>query len=196
MRQATVERKTKETKIQLTLNIDGTGLANISTGIGFMDHMMELFAFHGLFDIDLDAEGDLYVDSHHTVEDCALVLGQAFYDALGDHQAIRRIGTAVVPMDEALAQVVVDFSGRPYSVIDVDWRMPTISVMPTSLFEHFFQSFAVTSRCSLHARVFYGRDDHHQVEALFKALARAMDEATQIDDRRIDIVPSTKGTLE
>jgi len=194
MRTTTIHRKTNETVISLILNIDGTGQAEIKTGIGFLDHMLHHIAVHGLFDLNIKAEGDLHVDEHHTVEDVALVLGQAFTEALGDKKGIVRTAHAYVPMDETLALVVLDLSGRPYSVIEVDWRNPAVGGIATTLFEHFLESFAVTARCNLHARVLYGRDDHHKAEALFKALGRALDAATTIDRRRTDI-PSTKGTL-
>ena len=193
-RTATFHRKTNETDINLSLNIDGTGQAEIDTGIGFLDHMLHHIAVHGLFDLTVKAAGDLYVDEHHTVEDIALVLGQAFVEALGDKKGIVRTAHAYVPMDETLALVALDLSGRPYSVIEVEWRTPAVGGIVTTLFEHFFESFAVTSRCNLHARILYGRDDHHKAEALFKALGRALDAATQIDPRRGGI-PSTKGTL-
>ena len=195
MRTAKIDRKTNETEISLTLNLDGKGKFSIDTGIGFLDHMLSHVAVHGLFDLELKARGDLQVDVHHTVEDCALVLGQAFDQALGQRLGIVRMGSAYVPMDESLAFVCVDLSGRPYSVIQAEWHGPSVGNIPTSLFPHFLESFAVTSRCNLHARVLYGRDDHHQAEALFKALGRALDEATKIDPRRASAVPSTKGSL-
>lgn len=194
IRTSTIQRKTNETEISLSLNIDGTGQANIDTGIGFLDHMLHHIAMHGLFDLTIKAEGDLQVDEHHTVEDVALVLGQAFSEALGDKHGIVRTAHAYVPMDESLALVALDLSGRPYSVIDVEWRTPVVGGIATPLFEHFLASFAITARCNLHARVLYGRDDHHKAEALFKALGRALDATTQLDPRRGGI-PSTKGTL-
>jgi len=194
-RASVIHRKTNETEITLSLNLDGTGQVEIDTGIGFLDHMLHHIAVHGLFDLTVKAVGDLQVDVHHTVEDIALVLGQAFTDALSDKIGIVRTAQAYVPMDETLALVVLDFSGRPYAVIDVEWGSPAVGGIPTTLFEHFFESFAVTSRCSLHARVMYGRDDHHKAEALFKALGRSLDTATSLDRRRQGAVPSTKGTL-
>ena len=194
MRIAEIHRKTNETEITLSLNLDGSGEAEIDTGIGFLDHMLHHIAVHGLFDLKIQVKGDLYVDPHHTVEDCALVLGQAFAQALGDRGGINRMGHAYVPMDETLAFVAVDLSGRPYAVIQAEWHSPQVGNIPTSLFEHFLESLAITARCNLHARVLYGRDDHHQAEGLFKALGRALDIATQIDLRRSS-VPSTKGTL-
>lgn len=195
MRISEISRKTNETDITLSLNIDGSGSAGVDTGIGFLDHMLHHVAVHGLFDLTVRARGDLQVDAHHTVEDCALVLGQAFDQALGDRRGICRIGHAWVPMDEALVFVAVDFSGRPYAVIQAEWHAPQVGGIATSLFEHFLESFAVAARCNLHARVLYGRDDHHQAEGLFKALGRALDAATMLDERRGAAIPSTKGTL-
>jgi imidazoleglycerol-phosphate dehydratase len=195
MRTAEIHRKTNETDIHLSLNLDGSGQHKINTGIGFLDHMFSHMATHGLFDLTLQATGDLHVDSHHTVEDCALVLGQAFDQALGERRGITRVGSSYVPMDEALAFVVVDLSGRPYCIVQAEWHTPSVNGLATSLFPHFLQSFAITARCNLHARVLYGRDDHHQAEALFKALGRALDTATQFELRLADSIPSTKGTL-
>jgi imidazoleglycerol-phosphate dehydratase len=195
MRTAELSRQTNETQIQIKLDLDGSGKHNISTGIGFLDHMMNHLAVHGLFDLSLQAKGDLHIDLHHTVEDVALALGQTFDKALDDRKGIVRMGDCFAPMDETLAHVAIDLSGRPYSVIQAEWHTPYIGNIPTTLFHHFFESFAITARCNLHGRVLYGRDDHHQAEALFKAWARALDAATQIDSRRAGIVPSTKGTL-
>ena len=195
MRTAEISRQTNETQITIKLDLDGTGKHEISTGVGFLDHMLTHLAVHGLFDLFIQAKGDLHIDTHHTVEDVALTLGQAFDQALGDRKGIVRMGDCFVPMDEALAHVAIDLSGRPYAVIQGAWHTPYIGSIPTTLFPHFFESFAVTSRCNLHARVLYGRDDHHQAEALFKAWARALDGATQIDPRRAGNIPSTKGTL-
>ena len=195
MRTANISRQTNETQIELRLDLDGTGLHEISTGIGFLDHMLTHLAVHGLFDLAVKAQGDLEVDAHHTVEDVALVLGQGFDQALGDRKGIVRMVDCFAPMDETLAHVAVDFSGRPYAVIQTEWHTPYIGNIPTTLFPHFFESFAITARCNLHARVLYGRDDHHQAEAMFKAWARALDGASQIDPRRANAVPSTKGTL-
>ena len=195
MRTAEISRQTSETKITIKLELDGTGKHEISTGIGFFDHMLTHLAVHGLFDLSVQARGDLEVDTHHTIEDVALTLGQAFDKALGDRKGIFRMGDCFAPMDETLAHVAIDLSGRPYAVIQAEWHTPYIGNIPTTLFPHFFESFAITSRCNLHARVLYGRDDHHEAEALFKALARALDIATQIDPRRAGVIPSTKGTL-
>jgi imidazoleglycerol-phosphate dehydratase len=195
MRKAQVHRKTGETDIQVALNLDGSGLYQIETGIPFLDHMLTHVAVHGLFDLELKAHGDLHVDYHHTVEDCALALGQAIDLALEDRRGIIRIGHAYVPMDEALAFVALDLSGRPYGVIQAEWHTPAVGGVAVSLFPHFLESLAVTARCNLHARILYGRDDHHQVEALFKGLGRALDSATTLDVRRGTTVPSTKGRL-
>jgi len=195
MRTAEVHRQTNETDVRISLNLDGSGQHEVQTGIGFLDHLLSHVAVHGLFDLTLTARGDLHVDAHHTVEDCALVLGQALDEALGDRKGIVRIGSAYVPMDESLAFVAIDLSGRPYAVVQAEWRAPIIGQLPTSLIAHFFESLAVTARANVHVRVLYGRDDHHQAEALFKALGRALDIATQIDPRRAGLVPSTKGKL-
>jgi len=194
-RTAQMNRRTAETEVTLRLNLDGTGQHDIATGIGFLDHMLAHLVVHGLFDLTLKATGDLQVDPHHTVEDVALTLGQAFEEALADKKGIVRMSHVYVPMDETLAFVAVDFSGRPYAVIQSEWHTPAVGGIATSLIPHFFESFAAAVNCTLHARVLYGRDDHHQAEALFKALGRALDAATQIDPRRNGMVPSTKGSL-
>ena len=195
MRQSTIQRKTKETEIFLTLNLDGTGIANINTGIGFFDHMFTQIAVHGLMDIDLQAKGDLHIDAHHTIEDCGLVLGEAIGQALGERRGITRMAEASIPMDDALARVILDLSGRPYSVIQIKWASPDVAGIPTSLIEHFFESVAVNSRMNLHISVLYGRDNHHIAEAVFKAFSRALDTAMQIDERRMGNIPSSKGNL-
>jgi imidazoleglycerol-phosphate dehydratase len=194
-RTAHTSHRTAETEVTLRLYLDGAGHHEIVTGIGFLDHMLAHLAVHGLFDLTLKAVGDLQVDPHHTVEDVALTLGQAFDEALSDKKGIVRMSHAYVPMDETLAFVAVDFSGRPYAVIQSEWHTPVVGGIATSLIPHFFESFAAAARCTLHARLLYGRDDHHQAEALFKALGRALDAATQIDPRRASVVPSTKGIL-
>lgn len=194
-RTASITRKTNETDITIELNLDGSGIHDIVTGVGFLDHMLTHIAVHGLFDLTVKAAGDLHIDVHHTVEDVALVLGSAFDQALGDRKGIVRMASFFTPMDETLAFVALDLSGRPYSVIDAEWGSAPVGQIPTSLFPHFFESFAVTSRSNLHAKVLYGRDDHHKAEALFKALARALDAATMIDERRKNAIPSTKGKL-
>lgn len=193
-RTATIHRQTKETDIQITLGLDGRGEYDIQTGVGFLDHMLTAFAGHGLFDLQVRANGDLHIDNHHTIEDTAIVLGQALNEALGDRRGINRMGHAYVPMDEALAFVAVDISGRPYTVFRAQWRTAQIGEFPTDLVEHFFETLAVHGRLTLHARAEYGRNDHHQAEALFKALARALRLAVDLDGRRAG-VPSTKGVL-
>jgi imidazoleglycerol-phosphate dehydratase len=191
---ATVTRHTNETQIELTLNLDGRGAAEIETGVGFFDHMLHHVAVHGLFDLTVKARGDLHIDAHHTLEDVAICLGRALDEALADRKGIARIGSAYVPMDEALAWTVVDLSGRPYAVVRVNFDTPVIGRMPTSLVAHVLESVAVHAKMNLHAQVLYGRDDHHKVEALFKALGRSLAAAVAFDPRRED-VPSTKGTL-
>jgi imidazoleglycerol-phosphate dehydratase len=194
MRQARIERTTKETQIELLLNVDGHGKTEINTGIGFLDHMLILLAGHGLFDLTVQARGDLQIDEHHTAEDVLICLGKAFDQALGDRRGLVRTAHSFVPMDEALALVAVDLSGRPYCVVDAEFATPKVGQLGTDLIFHLLESLAIHARMNLYAKVFYGRNDHHKVEAIFKALARALDGATQLDPRRQD-VPSTKGTL-
>ena len=193
-REASQQRQTTETDVKITLNLDGSGQHQIATGVGFLDHMLRHVAVHGLFDLAVEAHGDLEIDAHHTIEDVAIVLGQVLDKALGERAGIRRMGHAYVPMDEALAFLAVDLSGRPYTVVQAAWHTPAIGQMPTALVDHFLESLAVHARMNLHARVLYGRDDHHQAEALFKALGRALRQAVEVDGRRSGI-PSTKGTL-
>lgn len=195
MRTAAIVRKTKETDIRVELNLDGSGHSQIYTGVGFFDHMLTQIAVHGLFDLTVEVKGDLEIDAHHTIEDTALALGSAFQQALGEKRGIKRMASMFVPMDEALGQVVLDFSGRPFSVINVEWPSPMVAGIPTSLFEHFFQSFSVASMSNVHVIAHYGRDNHHIAEALFKAFARALAQASRIDPRRADEVPSSKGVL-
>jgi len=195
MRTGKIERNTSETDILVEINLDGTGKYDIDTGIGFFDHMLTQIAVHGLFDLVIQAKGDLHIDPHHSVEDCALVLGDAVKQALGPKEGIIRSASATVPMDEALGQVVVDFSGRPYAVMKTCWTSPMVGGIPTSLLEHFFESFASTSGSNLHLIVHYGKDNHHMAESLFKAMARAMAAAVQIDSRRSGEIPSSKGVL-
>lgn len=190
-----VIRNTRETQIEINLNIDGSGKSQIDSGLPFLDHMLTQVAVHGLFDLEIHAKGDIEIDPHHTMEDIALALGQAFREAAGDRTGIRRMASEFCPMDESLAQVTVDFSGRPYAVTQVEWHTPLIGMLPASLFQHFFESFATEARCNLHASIMYGRDDHHQAEALFKALGRALSTATRVDPRRSNQVPSSKGKL-
>ena len=196
-RSARIERATSETKLVVEIDLDGTGIADVSTGVGFYDHMLTSLAKHSGMDLTVHAEGDLHIDAHHTVEDVAIALGQAFAEALGDKQGITRYGDATIPMDEVLVQAAVDLSGRPYFVHDEPVGMtPMIGPdYPTSLTRHVLESFAFNARITLHVRVLYGgRDAHHIVEAQFKALARALRAAVAIDPR-VSGVPSTKGAL-
>ena len=195
MRTAKINRKTKETDVTVEINLDGSGEYQIDTGIGFFDHMLAQIAVHGLFDLSLKAKGDLHIDFHHTVEDCGLTLGAVFAQALGDKSGIVRAASAFVPMDEALGQAIVDFSGRPFSVINIGWTSPMVGGLETTLLEHFFQSFAVTSASNLHFISHYGKDNHHIAESLFKAFSRAASAAVQIDPRRQGRIPSSKGVL-
>lgn len=194
-RRSHINRVTGETRVEVSLVLDGAGTHRIATGLPFLDHMLTQVAVHGLFDLDIQAEGDLQIDPHHTLEDVALALGQAFQEALGDRAGLVRMASAYCPMDESLAFAAVDFSGRPYAVVQASWHAPTVGGLPASLFKHFLESFAFQARCNLHARLLYGEDDHHQAEALFKALGRALDAATRLDPRRGGAVPSSKGIL-
>ena len=195
VRTVTINRETKETNISVELAIDGTGACEINTGIGMFDHMLEQLAKHGRFDLNVQAKGDLHIDEHHTVEDVGMVLGQAFAQALGERRGIVRMGHAVVPMDEAMAMVAVDFSGRGYGVMDASFEKEYINELPTDLIKHFFESFAIEGRLNLHAKLLSGDNGHHKLEALFKALARALDDATKIDERISGNIPSTKGII-
>ena len=195
IRQAHLERTTRETRIAVELGIDGTGTASIHTGIGFLDHLWDAVARHGLFDITIQAEGDLHIDSHHTAEDVAILLGRAFDQALGDRRGIVRIAHAYAPLDEALALAVVDISGRGHGEIDAPISEPMLGALDSDLVRHMLASFAVEARLTLHARVLAGLNGHHRAEALYKAFARALDAATRQDPRLGDAVPSTKGTL-
>ncbi|WP_062193301.1 imidazoleglycerol-phosphate dehydratase HisB [Anaerolinea thermolimosa] len=194
-RLVTTERKTAETNITVRLNLDGCGKHQIQTGLPFLDHMLTQVAVHGLFDLQVDAQGDLQIDAHHTLEDVALTLGLAFQQALGDRAGIVRMASAEVPMDDSLARVTVDFSGRPYCVFQGNWTLPSVGGIPNTLFVHFFESLAQNARCNLHAIIQYGNDDHHKAEALFKALGRAFCTATRLDPRRGSFIPSSKGVL-
>ena len=195
MRQAKLERYTNETKIAVELNLDGTGQAQIKTGVGFLDHMLDLFIKHGLFDGRIEADGDTWIDDHHTTEDIGIVLGQVFREALGDKKGIKRYGNAFVPMDDALAQVVVDCSNRPHLEYRVEPALSEkVGTFDTELVHEFLWKFALEARINLHVIVPYGRNTHHIIEAIFKALARALDDAVQIDPR-VQGVPSTKGLL-
>ncbi len=193
-RTSIVKRHTKETKISLEINIDGKGIYNISTGIPFLNHMLELFAKHGLFDLNISADGDIDVDDHHTVEDIGMCLGEAVNKALENKKGIRRYGSFLLPMDEALAEVAIDLSGRPYVVFNAEWQQEKIKTFDTSLVEEFWRGFGVRALANLHINIKSGKDAHHVCEAIFKAVARALDIASSIDPRRSDI-PSTKGTL-
>lgn len=192
---ATLERHTKETLIQLTLNLDGTGISKIKTGIGFLDHMLEQLAFHGFFNLEVMCQGDLHIDGHHTVEDIAITLGKAFVQALGEKQGMVRYAHAYIPMDEALLRSVVDISGRPEFHFQGTFFHQTIGDLETQLIPHFFKSFAMNAQLTLHLAILYGSNDHHLCEGLFKALARSLSEAVRIEPRRLQTIPSTKGTL-
>lgn len=193
-RNAVVERKTSETHVRLQLEIDGSGQVNIQSGVPFLDHMLTLFAVHGLFDLSLQAEGDLDIDAHHTVEDIGICLGEALAQALGDRQSIRRYGHAMVPMDEACARVVLDLSNRPYLVLDVPELAERVGQFETELLPEFFRAVSGRAGLTLHVQVLYGQNTHHMIEAVFKAFGRALDEAVQQDSRRLG-VPSSKGVL-
>jgi len=187
-------RKTKETDVRISLDLDGSGISKIATGISFLDHMLSLFAKHGLFDLEVECKGDLEIDDHHSVEDTAIVLGEAFKEALGDKAGISRYGAALVPMDEALCRSVVDLSGRFYLVYEAETKRHTIGNFSVELAEHFWRSFAESLRCNLHIDCLRGRNTHHILEGTFKATARALRQAVEIDPR-IRGVQSTKGTL-
>ncbi|MCC0059173.1 MAG: imidazoleglycerol-phosphate dehydratase HisB [Hyphomicrobiaceae bacterium] len=194
-RTASIERRTKETSIGATVNLDGTGAYDISTGVGFLDHMLEQLARHGLIDITLKAEGDLHIDQHHTTEDSGIVLGQAFAEALGDKAGITRYGSCYLPMDETLTRVAVDVSGRPFLVWKVDFSRSKVGEMDTELFREWFQAFAQNAGITLHVENLYGENNHHIAETCYKALARALRQAVAIDPRQSGRVPSTKGQL-
>lgn len=193
-RQAKVTRKTKETDIKISLNIDGQGNSEVSTGIGFFNHMLELFARHGLFDIKISCQGDLHIDDHHTVEDIAITLGRAFAQALGDKAGIERYGVAYVPMDETLVRSVVDLSGRAFLVYNATALRPVIGTFAVELVEHFWHSFADSVRANIHIELLYGRNQHHILEAIFKSTARALSDAIR-PNPRVQGILSTKGTL-
>ena len=195
MRTATVTRNTAETAIDVTVNIDGTGQYSVSTGIGFLDHMVEQLSRHSLIDIAMTVKGDLHIDQHHTVEDSALALGEAVAKALGDKRGIRRYGDALSPMDETLTRVALDISGRPYLVFDVAFSQARLGEMDTEMFEHWFHSFAQTAGLTLHVETLHGSNNHHIAEAAYKGLARSLRAAVEIDARKADAIPSTKGIL-
>lgn len=194
VREASVDRKTLETDISVTVNLDGTGAATIGTGLGFLDHMLGALAKHSRIDISLQCRGDLHIDDHHTAEDCALALGSALDKALGDRRGIGRFGHAYAPLDEALARAVVDFSGRPYAVVSLGLRREAVGDIACENITHFFQSLSVTARLCLHVDVLRGDNDHHRAEAAFKALAVALRSAVRIEDG-VSSIPSTKGVL-
>jgi imidazoleglycerol-phosphate dehydratase len=194
-RTATIDRKTKETAITATIDLDGTGAYKIATGVGFLDHMLEQLARHSLIDITLEAKGDLHIDFHHTVEDCGIVLGQALAKALGDKLGIRRYADVHLAMDETLTRVALDVSGRPYLVWDVAFSRPKIGEMDTELFREWFQAFAQNAGITLHVATLYGENNHHIAETCFKGLARALRSAIEIDPRQAGRIPSTKGML-
>lgn len=194
-RTARVARQTKETSIEVEVNLDGTGKYEVSTGIGFLDHMLEQLSRHSLIDLKVQAKGDLHIDFHHTTEDTGLAIGKAVADALGERVGIRRFGAALSPMDETLTRVALDLSGRPYFVWKVEFTKPKLGEMDTELFREWFQAFAQTSGMTLHLENLYGTNNHHIVESCYKGLARALREAIEIDPRKADAVPSTKGVL-
>jgi imidazoleglycerol-phosphate dehydratase len=195
MRSATIERKTTETKVSVTVNLDGEGLYDVKTGVGFFDHMMEQLARHSLIDISLKADGDLHIDDHHTVEDSGIALGQAVAKALGDRKGIRRYGSCDLPMDETLSRCAIDVSGRAFLVFKVAFPRDKIGTFDTELVREWFQAFAMNAGITLHIENAYGENAHHIAEASFKALARALRTAIEIDPRQSDRIPSTKGSL-
>ena len=195
MRQAKVQRKTNETDIAVSVNLDGTGKHQIATGIGFLDHMLDQLAKHSLIDITVKAKGDLHIDFHHTAEDVGIALGQAVQKALGDKKGIRRYASADLPMDGSLTRAALDVSGRPFLVWKVEFTRDKVGEMDTELFREWFQAFAMNAGITLHVENFYGDNNHHIAESAFKALAKALRAAVEIDPRAKDVVPSTKGTL-
>jgi imidazoleglycerol-phosphate dehydratase len=195
MRKASIERKTKETQIKADINLDGTGKYEVATGIGFLDHMMEQLSRHSLMDLKLAAKGDLHIDYHHTTEDTGIAIGEAVAKALGDRKGITRYAHAYIPMDETLSRVAIDLSGRPYFIWKVEFSKPKLGEMDTELFREWFQAFAFAAGATLHVENLYGVNNHHIVESCYKGLARCLREATAIDPRKADEIPSTKGTL-
>lgn len=196
VRKARIARKTRETDIEIAIDLDGIGRADISTGIGFFDHMLDQIARHGLVDLDISAKGDLHIDMHHTVEDTGIVLGQAIAKALGDKRGIRRYASIDLPMDETLTRVAVDFSGRPFLVFRTKFARPKIGELDTELVQEFFQALSMHAGITLHIETFYGANNHHIAESCFKGFARVLRDAVAVDPRIADMVPSTKGTLE
>ena len=195
MRKASINRNTKETSIKIDVNLDGTGKANIKTGIGFLDHMMEQIAKHSLIDIDLKAKGDLHIDLHHTTEDSGIAFGEALKKALGDKKGIKRYASATIPMDETLSRVSLDLSNRPYLVWNVKLAVEKLGEMDTELFKEWFHAFSQSAGITLHVENIYGDNSHHKIESYYKGLARALREAVQVDPRAENIIPSTKGTI-
>ena len=195
MRKAEIQRTTGETSVRVSLDLDGTGSYQVSTGIGFLDHMLEQLSRHSLIDLHVEAKGDLHIDQHHTTEDTGIAIGEALAKALGDKRGITRYGSAYSPMDETLSRVALDISGRPYLVWKAEFTTPRLGEMDTELFEHWFHSFAVAAGITLHAECLYGQNNHHIIESLFKGLARALRIAVEIDPRKADSIPSTKGML-
>lgn len=195
MRKASVERKTKETSVSVSVNLDGDGVYDVDTGIGFLDHMMEQLSRHSLIDITLRAKGDTHIDYHHTTEDVGIVIGQAIADALGDLRGITRYGNAIIPMDETCTRCSVDISGRPFIVFKVDFSRDKLGEMDTELFLEWFRAFAQGAGITLHVENMYGENNHHIIESSYKALARALRQAIEIDPRKSDAIPSTKGML-
>jgi len=195
VRTGRVERKTHETEILIELNLDGTGSYDVSTGIGFLDHMLEQLSRHSLIDLKVEAKGDLHIDFHHTTEDVGIAIGEAFNQALGDRKGITRYGSALSPMDETLSRVALDASNRPYLVWKVEFVRDKLGDMDTELFKEWFAGFAQSAGLTLHVETFYGENNHHIVESLYKGLARALRQAVEIDPRKADQVPSTKGVL-
>lgn len=195
MRTATIARKTSETSIDVTVNLDGTGTFDVSTGVGFFDHMLEQLSRHSLIDLTVRTLGDLHIDAHHTVEDTGIAIGEAFAKALGDKRGIRRYGDALSPMDETLTRVALDISGRPWLVWKVAFTQAQLGTMDTEMFGHFCHSFAQAAGITLHVETLYGTNNHHIAESIFKGLARALRTATEIDPRKSDAIPSTKGVL-
>ena len=195
MRTANVERNTSETKVSVELNLDGTGVYDVSTGIGFLDHMLEQLSKHSLIDLKLRAEGDLHIDMHHTTEDCGIAIGQAFARAAGERRGINRFSQCYLPMDETLSRIAIDVSGRPYLVWKVEFDRPKIGDMDTELFREWFQAFVQNAGITLHVETLYGTNNHHIIESCFKGLARALRQAIETDSRQKDKIPSTKGSL-
>lgn len=195
MRTATVERKTKETEISVTVDLDGTGIYDVSTGIGFLDHMLEQLSRHSLMDLTVKAKGDIHIDFHHTTEDTGIAIGEAVSQALGERKGITRYASALIPMDETLSRVAMDVSNRPYLIWRVEFSKPKLGDMDTELFKEWFQAFAQGAGITLHVDNLYGENNHHIVESCYKGLARALRDAIEIDLRKADEVPSTKGVL-